>query len=99
MIQRMSRLVLLSAFSPKVKSALVKNNSEMLLLLGPNDVSPFNTIPVVGSLVGRRLISSKNINVVIVPGLDHDFLSTLGRGRAITILDRHVVETFANDSL
>jgi pimeloyl-ACP methyl ester carboxylesterase len=99
MIQRMSRLVLLSAFSPKVKSALVKNNSEMLLVIGPNDVSPFITIPVVGSLVGRRLISSKHINVVIVPGLDHDFLSTLGRGRAIAILDRHVVETFADDAL
>ena len=98
-IQRMSRLVLLSAFSPIVKSALSKNNSEMFLLLGPNDVSPFNTIPVVGSLVGRRLISSKHINVVIVPGLDHDFLSTLGRGRAIEILDRHVVETFTDVAL
>ncbi|MHB8379011.1 MAG: alpha/beta fold hydrolase [Acidimicrobiales bacterium] len=98
-IQRMSRLVLLSAFSPKVKSALVKNNSEMLLIVGPNDVSPFIKIPVVGSLVGRRMILSKHINVVIVPGLDHDFLSTLGRIRAVAILDRHVVETLADDAL
>ena len=99
LIQYMSRLVLFSAFSPKVRPALVENNSEMLLVLGPNDVSPYIKIPVVGSLVGHRVTSSKHINVVIVPGLDHDFLSTLGRGRAIAILDRHVVETFADDTL
>lgn len=97
MIQWMSRLVLLSAFSPKVRSSLVQNNSRMLLVLGPNDVSPFIRIPVIGSLIGHRLTSSEHIDVVVVPGLDHDFLSTLGRGRAVAILDRHVGETFADE--
>ncbi len=92
--QGVSRLVLLSAFSPKVRSALAKNNAQMLLVLGPNDLSPFTRIPVVGSLVGPQLISSEHIQVEIVPGLDHDFLSTLGRARAIAILDRQVVEAF-----
>jgi pimeloyl-ACP methyl ester carboxylesterase len=92
LVQRLSRLVLLSAFSPKVRSSLAKTNSEMLLILGPNDLSPFTRIPVVGSLVGHRLTSSENIHVEVVPGLDHDFLSTLGRRRAVEILDRHIAE-------
>jgi pimeloyl-ACP methyl ester carboxylesterase len=94
-VQRISRLVLLSAFSPKVRSALAKNNSEMLLVLGPNDLSPFTRIPVVGTLVGRQLVSSEHIHVEIVPGLDHDFLSTVGRARAVAVLDRYVAENFA----
>ncbi len=94
-VQELLRLVLLSAFSPKVRSALAKNNSQMLMVLGPNDLSPFRRLPVVGSLVGRRLLSSEHIRVEIVPGLDHDFLSTLGRARAIDIIDRHVVETYS----
>lgn len=94
-VQEISRLVLLSAFSPRVRSALAKNNSQMLMVLGPNDLSPFRRIPVVGSLVGRRLLSSDQIRVEIVPGLDHDFLSTLGRARAIAVLDRYVVEAFS----
>jgi hypothetical protein len=93
-LQKIARLVLLSAFSPKVRSALAKSNSEMLLVLGPNDLSPFTRIPIVGSLLARRLITSEFIHVEIVPGLDHDFLSTLGRDRAIAILDRHVVANF-----
>jgi pimeloyl-ACP methyl ester carboxylesterase len=92
MIQWFSRIVLLSAFSPKVKSALVTNNSEMLLLLGPNDLSPFRDIPVVGTLVGRHLLESERIHVEIIPGLDHDFLSTIGRARTIALLDQHVIQ-------
>jgi pimeloyl-ACP methyl ester carboxylesterase len=94
-VQRISRLVLLSAFSPKVKSALVKNNSEMLLLLGPNDLSPFRELPIVGTLVGRRLIESDRIQVEVIPGLDHDFLSTVGRARTLALLDRYVIERLA----
>jgi pimeloyl-ACP methyl ester carboxylesterase len=94
-VQEISRLVLLSAFSPRVRSALAKSNSQMLMVLGPNDLSPFRRIPVVGSLVGRQLLSSDHIRVEVVPGLDHDFLSTLGRARAIAVLDRYVVEAFS----
>jgi hypothetical protein len=65
------------------------------MVLGPNDLSPFRRIPVVGSLVGRQLLSSDHIRVEVVPGLDHDFLSTLGRARAIAVLDRYVVEAFS----
>jgi pimeloyl-ACP methyl ester carboxylesterase len=94
LIQQISRLVLLSAFSPRVKSALDANNSEMVLLLGPNDYSPFSRIPIVGSLVAHQLSSSEHIHAVIVPGLDHDFLSTLGRTRTVALLDQHVTERY-----
>jgi dienelactone hydrolase len=95
-IKLLSRLAYFSAFSPQVKSDLARNHSSMLLLLGPNDPSPFSVVPIFGSLLGRRLISSEHIEVKIIPALDHDFLSTLGRDRAVAILDRHVVDTYAN---
>jgi pimeloyl-ACP methyl ester carboxylesterase len=94
LIQQISRLVLLSAFSPRVRSALAENNSEMVLLLGPNDISPFTRIPIIGSLVGPQLITSEQIDSVIIPGLDHDFLSVLGRTRTVAILDRRITERF-----
>jgi alpha-beta hydrolase superfamily lysophospholipase len=95
-INRVSRVTLLSAYSPQVRSALEKNRSNMLLLLGPEDNSPFARIPVVGSAARHRLAASEQIDVEIVPGLDHDFLSTLGRGRAVAVLDRYVIEKYVN---
>jgi len=95
-ILRISRVSLLSAYSPKVRSALAKNHTEMLLLLSPEDHSPFGRIPIVGSLDRRRLASSQYVHVRTVPGLDHDFLNSVGRSRAVAILDRHVVEMFAS---
>ncbi|MGH9918379.1 MAG: alpha/beta hydrolase, partial [Nitrososphaerales archaeon] len=58
-VQRVLGLILLSAFSPKVRPRLVRNSSHMLLLLGPNDVSPFTRIPIIGSLLGRQLVASE----------------------------------------
>jgi len=94
-ILRVSRVSLPSAYSPKVRSALAKNHTEMLLLLSPEDHSPFGRIPVVGSLARRRLASSEYVHVRMVPGLDHDFLNTVGRSRAVAILDSYVVKTFS----
>jgi dienelactone hydrolase len=95
-ILRVSRVSLLSAYSPKVRSALAKNHTEMLLLLSPEDHSPFGRIPIVGSLDHRRLVSSEYVHVRTVPGLDHDFLNTVGRSRAIAILDSYVLKTFGD---
>ncbi|MGB7653532.1 MAG: hypothetical protein WBL51_09695 [Acidimicrobiales bacterium] len=94
--RQISRLVSASAYSPKVRSTLVKNGSEMLLLVSPDDLSPFPWIPILGSLDHRRLVSSNHLRIEIVPGLDHDFLSTIGRSRAVEILDRYIVETFTD---
>jgi pimeloyl-ACP methyl ester carboxylesterase len=96
MIRQFSRLVTSSAYSPKVRSTLVKNGSEMLLLVGPDDLSPFPWIPIIGSVDRRRFVSSDHLRLEIVPGLDHDFLSSFGRSRAVEILDRYIVETFTD---
>ena len=37
---------------------------------------------------------SEHFRVEIVPGMDHDFLSDVGRARALAILERHVLEMF-----
>lgn len=97
-VDLLSRLVNPSAFSPWVKSKLARNHSKILMLLGPNDPSPFSVVPIIGSLIGPRLMSSEYIQVKIIPALDHDFLSTLGRDRAIAVLDRHVIDTYANQN-
>jgi len=96
LINWISRLTLMSAYSPQVTSALTRNDSNMLLLLGPDDNSPYAGIPLIGSAARRRLTSSERIDVEIVPGLDHDFLSTVGRGRAVAILDGYVVENYVD---
>jgi hypothetical protein len=92
--EAIDQLSLLVLYPPKVSPALVEKRSEMLFLLSPEDLSPFTHLPVLGTALRRRLVSSNHHRVHIVPGLDHDFLSSLGRGRAVALLDQHVVETF-----
>jgi alpha/beta superfamily hydrolase len=87
-------LKLSSPCPPKVRSALVRNHTEILLLVSPEDLSSFRRIPIIGSFLRRRLASSDHFDVEIVPGLDHAFLSTVGRGRAVALLDQHIVEAF-----
>jgi pimeloyl-ACP methyl ester carboxylesterase len=93
-IHQVTRLVLSSAYPPRMSQALIDNNSEMLLVLSPEDLSPLRRNPIVGWILRRRLVPSEHVHIEIVPGLDHAILSTIGRGRAVDILDRHVIETF-----
>ncbi len=90
-----SALRLSSPCPPKIRSKLMKNKTETLLLLSPEDLSPLRNVPIVGSVLRRRLATSEHFRVEIVPGLDHAFLSVVGRGRAIDILDQHVVQMYA----
>jgi pimeloyl-ACP methyl ester carboxylesterase len=89
-------LKLASVCPPKVRAAFAKNGTETLLLLSPEDLSSLLRMPIIGSLLRRRQASTENFHVEIIPELDHAFLSVLGRSHAVAILDRHVVETFAN---
>jgi len=90
-----SRLMLPSAYSPKLRAALVGNNTELLVLVSSQDISPFPKVPVLRSIDERRLRSTEHCRVEIVPGMDHDFLNDLGRARAVAMLDEHVLEKFA----
>jgi alpha/beta superfamily hydrolase len=95
LIRQILRLALSSTYPPKIPPELVTGKSEILLLLSPEDLSPLRQIPVLGAALRRRLVSSRNLHVKIVSGLDHSMLSTLGRSRAVAILDQFVVERYA----
>jgi dienelactone hydrolase len=90
MSRRFSRVVRSMAYPPRIGMALVKRHSEVLLLLGPEDLPRFPRIPI----LRRRLQSSKHHRVEIVPGMDHNLLSTLGRDRAVVILNEYILDTF-----
>ncbi|HVA71044.1 MAG TPA: alpha/beta hydrolase family protein [Acidimicrobiales bacterium] len=92
---QVTRLVVSTAYSPRARSTLVSNGSEILLLTSRDDISPFRRIPILRSIDHRRLVSSEHCRVEIVPDLDHHFLNAVGRARAVAILDQHVVEKFA----
>jgi hypothetical protein len=94
-VWQISRLVLPNASTPRVRSRLLKNGTEMLLLASPDGLSPFPRIPIVGTLDLRRLTSSEHYRVELMPILDHDFLSDVGRARAVAILESHVLAMFA----
>jgi pimeloyl-ACP methyl ester carboxylesterase len=91
-------LKLASVCPPKVRAAFAKNRTETLLLLSPEDLSSLLRVPIIGSLLRRRQGSTESFHVEIIPELDHAFLSVVGRSLAVAILDRHVVETFANNN-
>jgi hypothetical protein len=62
------------------------------LLLSAEDLPQLKYVPV----IQRRIGTSGFLHLEVVPGMDHAILSTVGRQRAIDILKRHVVETFAD---
>jgi pimeloyl-ACP methyl ester carboxylesterase len=97
--RQVERLVIPNATSPKVRASLGKDGTEMLLLASISDFSPFPWIPIVGSIDRRRLVSSPHYRVEVLPGMDHDLLADLPRARAVAILERHVLEKFADTAL
>jgi hypothetical protein len=80
------------SYVPRVRSALVKSGSNVLLLLSAEDLPQLKYVPI----VRRRIGVSGFLDLEVVPGMDHAILSTVGRQRAVDILKRHVVETFAD---
>jgi dienelactone hydrolase len=90
-----ARMIAPSAYSLRMRSALAAHGTEMLLLASSEDLLPFPWLPIVSGFDRRRMVSSPHCRVEIVPGLDHDMLNAVGRGRAVSILDGFVLETFA----
>jgi hypothetical protein len=93
-----SRLIFPSAYSLRVRSALTKNGTQILILAGPSEVKPLPPIPILHSIDQRRMVSTVNCRFQIVPGLDHDFMVPVGRTRAVGILDEFVLAKFADVS-
>lgn len=96
LIRRVLRLALSLTYPPKIPRELVAGNSDVLLLLSPDDLSPLRKVPVFGAVLRGRLVSLRNLHIQIVSGLDHSMLSTLGRRRAVGILDHFIVERYVH---
>jgi pimeloyl-ACP methyl ester carboxylesterase len=93
---QIARLVLPSPYVGRVTKALARNRTKTLLIVNDDEISPFPWIPFLGTIDRRRLVSSEFRKVIIVPELDHDFLSVSGRQRALEAIDSFVVDNFAS---
>jgi hypothetical protein len=89
------RMVTPSAYSLRLRSQLVANGTEMLMLLSSEGLVPFPRVPIIRSFDRRRMVSSPHCRVEVVPGLDHNMSSDEGRGRIVAILGDFVLEKFA----
>jgi dienelactone hydrolase len=96
LIRGVLRFMLSSTYPPKMPRELVAGDSDVLLLLSPDDLSPLRQVPILGAGLRRRLVSVRNLQIRIVSGLDHSMLSTLGRRHVVAILDQFVIERYAH---
>ncbi len=96
LVWQVCRVLLPTAYSLKVRRALANQGTEMLLMVSPQDINPFPRTPILRSLDTRRLISTRMCRIEVVPDLDHDFLSTEGRARAVTILDDYIMNKYVS---
>ena len=92
----MCRVFLPTAYSLKVRKALARDGTEMLLIVSPQDVIPFPRVPILRSLDKRRLISTEMCRIEVVADMDHDLLNSEGRAHAVAILDEHIMNKFAS---
>jgi pimeloyl-ACP methyl ester carboxylesterase len=96
LVRQMCRVALPSAYSLRVRKALADQGTEMLLVASPQDLIPFPRTPILRSLDKRRLISSANCRVEVLPSMDHDLLNSEGRRQAVAIVDDHVLNKFSS---
>jgi pimeloyl-ACP methyl ester carboxylesterase len=96
LVWQMCRVVLPTAYSLKVRKALAEAGTEMLLIVSPQDINPFPRTPILRSLDQRRLIPTTKCRIDIVPDMDHDFLNSEGRAKAVAILDDHILNIFSS---
>jgi hypothetical protein len=94
LIRRASRYVQSLTFPPKIATRLSRDGSDVLLLLSPVHLPRLQRIPI----LRRRLLSSEHHRVEVVSGMDHSILSTLGRNRAVALLQQHVVNRYVGVS-
>ena len=98
LVWQICRVVLPNAYSFKVRRALADQGTEMLLIVSPQDVNPFPRVPILRSIDQRRLISTLTCRIDMVPDMDHDFLNSEGRAKAVAIIEDHILGHFAPSS-
>ena len=96
LVWQFSRFILPSAYAPRVRRRLASHGTDMLLIASPDGLMSFPRVPILRSLDKRRLISTASCRIEVVPGMDHDFLNSEGRAKAVAILDDHIMKTFTS---
>jgi hypothetical protein len=96
---QLMRKVLPSRWDDNVMRRIVANGTDVYILSSVEDFAPFQHIPWVRSIEGRRAGAPKEYPFMIVPELDHDMNVARGRERAASMLQNHVREKFAPRSL
>jgi pimeloyl-ACP methyl ester carboxylesterase len=96
LVWQITRILLPSAYSLRLRRRLEANGTRMLLIASPSDILQFPHVPILRSFDQRRLVSSPMCQINVVSGLDHDFMNINARGRAVAILDSYVTGQFVS---
>jgi pimeloyl-ACP methyl ester carboxylesterase len=96
LVRQLCRVLLPSAYSFRVRKALAKKGTEMLILASPQDMFPFPRIPILRSLDKSRLISTGMCRIEVIQGMDHDLLNSDGRVKAVAILEDRILNTYVS---
>jgi pimeloyl-ACP methyl ester carboxylesterase len=90
------RLVLPSSYTVDIMAQVVDDGTNLLVLASTDDLSPFPRIPLLRSLDNRRVAKPRNYQAQFVTGLDHSMQNADGRALVTQLIDRHILENFAN---
>jgi len=96
---QVGRVFMPRPFSEDLLSTIAKNGTTLLVLASVQDLPPYPDIPILRSIDRRRVVSPRGYQAHIVPGLDHSMLVSEGRERVVALLNEHILQTYARDSL
>ena len=85
-----------TVFSIDVMSRLAGGGTDLLVLASSEELSPYSKTHRFDRFFSSRLVAPKGYGVTFVPGLDHSMLAAEGRATTIGMLDRYVVDRYAN---
>jgi hypothetical protein len=91
----LGRYVLPSAFGVDVLNRVAGNGTDLYVLASTDDLTPTAGTRRFDRFFSRRLVAPKGYRVHFVDGLDHSMHASLGRRRAIEMLDRFVLDHYA----
>lgn len=97
-IWHLARRFLPSEWTVDLLEQLDRDETNVLVLYSVEEVWPFRDAPIFRSIDVRRLTESKSRHIEFIPGLDHGMHIAAGRSRAVEVLDRYVLEHFAEIS-
>jgi alpha-beta hydrolase superfamily lysophospholipase len=89
------RVIMPSMFGVDAMAKIASTSTNLYVLSSTEDLSPLKSSSRLDLFFSRRLLAPKNYDVHFVEGLDHSMHAAKGRGRAIAMLEDHVIGCFA----